>query len=331
MGKRKVKPVLPGNWLKKFHCLRNMSKNDFQILRVLKLAKSQGNKEVYLVNSTRNVKLILKGTTFITYQFGELQGLTSINLFAPAFHGCFVDKGTVYVLEEFLEDYVLVGDFGANNKLTENDILSCLAQLSVGLYQLYKNGFVHGDLHTFNVFISKSKPYKIKIFDFDLMRHVPRCTKYRRSSFNYSPEECRKLGFSHKVDIWSLGRLLLYLLKGKPNTNNWARCEKPWDKKFLSLDNVSKPLVDLVRWMKTYNQNYRPDIVDVLASPVLFDVVFNKINSIYENDTVASLQLAECLSEIRSHIERRRAGGRLRRINAVLPPWSKKAGDCFFP
>lgn len=83
---------------------------------------------------------------------------------------------------------VLFSDFIGDEEISDKIVCNCVAQVVFTLLELQsKTGFVHGDLHTSNVLISKTKlkkiDYKCKDFDisFELMGYVAQIFDFGQS------------------------------------------------------------------------------------------------------------------------------------------------------
>ncbi|KAJ8080061.1 mitogen-activated protein kinase kinase kinase [Marasmius tenuissimus] len=129
-------------------------------------------------------------------------------------------------LNTFLE-YVPGGSVGSillkHGKLSEPVTISFSAQILTGLEYLHSKGILHRDLKASNILVGMDGVCKISNF-----RQSKRTTKHRRahtamrgSSFWMAPEVLSppKNGYDCKVDIWSLGCMILEMLTG---TRPWS-------------------------------------------------------------------------------------------------------------
>ncbi|KAL0060008.1 mitogen-activated protein kinase kinase kinase [Marasmius tenuissimus] len=129
-------------------------------------------------------------------------------------------------LNTFLE-YVPGGSVGSillkHGKLSEPVTISFSAQILTGLEYLHSKGILHRDLKASNILVGMDGVCKISDF-----RQSKRTTKHRRahtamwgSSFWMAPEVLSppKNGYDCKVDIWSLGCMILEMLTG---TRPWS-------------------------------------------------------------------------------------------------------------
>lgn len=309
-------------------CYKNRSKVDFKILGSF---KQDFEKRVFRAKDKNNKEVLLKGINLMAfwYAFAELEGLEALinKPFMPAYYECFVENDYLWIIEEFLGgDFDELYTFAQNHKnIKEDDILFIVAQISVGLYQMHKRGLMHGDFHRRNVMVSKKEPYEVRIIDFDgLKNDSKKCHEGASGSDrNYSPEMCYGLGFTEKGDIWSLASLAYYLstrakpFNGHDQNQNTCFVIHSGSSYLPLLGKYSPRLRNLIDWMFTQNQNYRPDLLEVIASPVLSDIVFTRIPTLYKNGSDAALKLDALLTEIRTDIDTRRAAGQLRPVTVL--------------
>ncbi|KAH6720268.1 kinase-like domain-containing protein [Leptodontidium sp. MPI-SDFR-AT-0119] len=86
---------------------------------------------------------------------------------------------------------------------------------------MHGNGYIHGDVHSRNIFMSavKSPDPIIKLGDLGHMRPIPEnqtVLKSREQNREYrSPEGWKGYTMTTKTDIWSLGVVLAHLMAGK--------------------------------------------------------------------------------------------------------------------
>ena len=155
--------------------------------------------------------------------------------------------------------------------------------------KLHELCFSHRDLNIHNILLDRN--YNLKLGDFGstkyfLNQNGKSVLLFGRVGTPYymPPEVNKKLYDGKKVDIFSLGVMLLHLITGKQIFEVYKervhsfikkrQYEKFW--KIIELDNkeieLSPEFKDLVNSMLDYNYKNRPDIKDILNHPWLDEI-----------------------------------------------------------
>ena len=155
--------------------------------------------------------------------------------------------------------------------------------------KLHELCFSHRDLNIHNILLDRN--YNLKLGDFGstkyfLNQNGKSVLLFGRVGTPYymPPEVNKKLYDGKKVDIFSLGVMLLHLITGKQIFEVYKervhsfikkrQFEKFW--KIIELDNKeiesSPEFKDLVNSMLDYNYKNRPDIIDILNHPWLDEI-----------------------------------------------------------
>jgi len=104
------------------------------------------------------------------------------------------------------------------NKLTEPQISVIVRDTLAGLGHLHEKGIVHRDIKSDNVMISLEG--KIKITDFGYGAQLNSDQANRRSvvgtTYWMAPEVIKAEAYDCKVDIWSLGMMVMEMFEGQP-------------------------------------------------------------------------------------------------------------------
>jgi serine/threonine protein kinase len=153
------------------------------LVNILHVFKNDKNRKVMKVlNKEDNLVYLLKGFNLYTSrknaesEFGVFGKIHSP--FIPALKECFVDSNIIYGLEEFFESMTLASYIQDAKQRADEDvlfssilffrllqvILFIVSQVSLGLFELHRKGFMHTDLHGYNILVSKKKrPPEIRI------------------------------------------------------------------------------------------------------------------------------------------------------------------------
>ncbi len=148
-------------------------------------------------------------------------------------HDAWEDKGCHYLIQEYLEGESL-HELGQHQKIgTTSEVIEILLGTCRGLDQLHAQGFVHRDVTPRNVM--RLHDGTIKLIDFGLTlatesgKTVPRS---RAGTPGYmSPEQTLgNVSIDHRSDIYSVGRVLMYLLSKLPEVVAEPKRTKPVQK-----------------------------------------------------------------------------------------------------
>jgi serine/threonine protein kinase len=105
------------------------------------------------------------------------------------------------------------------NKINLNQMRKLIIQMLTSLHFLHENQFIHSDLKPENILIKDSK--YVKLIDFGNTIHLNQVELYLKefriqSLFYRSPEVVFGVKFDQKIDMWSLGVLIVELCVGIP-------------------------------------------------------------------------------------------------------------------
>ncbi|KAJ5607563.1 hypothetical protein N7537_004182 [Penicillium hordei] len=191
-----------------------------------KCLTSEDQGELQAVKKISRKSLSSDGIDF----FKELEAIAKFS--QRKYHGLFVEyfgwyenDDSVFIVMEYLQR----GDLGSCLKmpLPEIEAREITFQIAEGLQELHENGFVHRDLKPQNIFIVKPGPkWWVKIGDFGFSKRVKENSSLRSMvgtrlflapevQMIYPPrvdETSAVFRYSTKVDIWSLGVMVFYIL-----------------------------------------------------------------------------------------------------------------------
>jgi tRNA A-37 threonylcarbamoyl transferase component Bud32 len=175
------------------------------------------------INKSTNEKVAIKVLRKDILSERDLKSIRwEIDIMRTCFHPNiirFIDYfetcSTIYIVMEYapggdLHEYV-------NNKelMTEIEAKKIMKQLANGVKYLHKMGIVHRDLKPENILISNKANLEIKIMDFGLSKimSVNEKSSDGVGTVNYvAPEVLLREPYNFKVDVWSMGIILYFLL-----------------------------------------------------------------------------------------------------------------------
>ncbi|CAM39852.2 putative protein kinase [Leishmania braziliensis MHOM/BR/75/M2904] len=181
--------------------------------------------DTYLVRDASSVCFVVKRSRFLVKRSGFLEeylgmmGLCSLNVVTP--HDAWIDHESRVCI---LMDYCDAGDLGDYLKkaypLPEEEVLSIVAQLLLGLDHIHKKNRVHRDIKPENIFLLSAKAGGgrwpvAKIGDFGSAKRLSYCGARAVSRVGtplyMAPEIIAGYAYTSKADVWSMG-LVVYRL-----------------------------------------------------------------------------------------------------------------------
>ncbi|KAI0502738.1 kinase-like domain-containing protein [Xylaria bambusicola] len=114
--------------------------------------------------------------------------------------------------------------------LSYQEIQDVTRQLSGAIAYLHGKNITHRDLKPSNILVKRRNPVEVKIADFGLASERPGALGTIAGTRPYqAPEILAKGPYTNKVDVWSLGVIILKLSYGYPperidEVSDWPRC-----------------------------------------------------------------------------------------------------------
>jgi len=181
-------------------------------------------------------------------EFEIIQALNHPHLLKPiAFHG---HKGFYFLVYEFANYGSLEYQLKNGAFKDTRSILTLTIQLADALRYLHSHEIIHGDVKPSNILfvnkVAKLGDYSIAIRTIDTARklRIPLGTPGWRAPEQVDAEleeKTIKLGYQHKIDIYQLGNLLLFLLTGEKLDGEEILLHEDYLKKVL--DKVNDQLI----------------------------------------------------------------------------------------
>ncbi len=107
-----------------------------------------------------------------------------------------------------------------------NELRDVVWQLSDALAYLHERHLTHRDIKPANIVVSTRNPIHVKIVDFGLATIKEGTIKSFVGTPRYNAPELRRKSYTNKVDVWSLGIIILEFSYGLPprEEDTWHEC-----------------------------------------------------------------------------------------------------------
>jgi len=165
------------------------------------------------------VEVTKENKQMLSVETGIMKTSTHRNI--VAFYDCFlVEQKKLWVIMEYCDGGSLteVLDEFENVALTEEQIAYCCRETLQGLLYIHENNRIHRDIKSDNLLLTMAGG--IKISDFgnaaQLEQKKSRRTTIVGTPYWMAPELIRGQEYTTKVDIWSLGIMLMEMAEGEP-------------------------------------------------------------------------------------------------------------------
>ena len=134
-----------------------------------------------------------------------------------AFIDAFPDASSQWIVMEFM-DFGPLSDFVTKLAMHEMLISFVVRQILQGLLYLHCRGIIHRDIKSDNILLNRQG--NVKLTDFGYSTPVGSVESRRRSMAGtpdwMAPEILTGVGYTSKVDIWSLGIVVIEMIDGEP-------------------------------------------------------------------------------------------------------------------
>jgi len=193
----------------------------------------------------------------------------------------FEDMENIYIVLEYLSGGNL--NFFLSQQqtlLTEERIKDLILQMANGISYLHNFGIIHRDLKPENTMMTDgSEKAYIKIVDFGLSKILGINEKSNEAygTLSYAaPEVIQKSEYNNKVDVWSLGIIMFFLITGNlpfnDKNNNFGKIASEIAKKPLKFEpviwnRISNDPKDLVTRCLERDIKKRYNILEILEHP----------------------------------------------------------------
>ncbi|XP_051020315.1 sperm motility kinase 2A-like [Acomys russatus] len=180
----------------------------------------------------------------------------------------------IYLVMELVEGQQLYQHIRESGHLEEDEARGIFRQITAAVSYCHNVGIIHRDLKPDNIMLERNG--RVKIIDFGLGTQVYPGQRLSQQCGAYSfgaPELFQgRLYDGTKIDIWTLGVVLYYMVVGRVPFDTVILSElrnKVVSGKYFIPSELSKELRDLISLLLTVNPKYRPTINEVLTHPWL--------------------------------------------------------------
>lgn len=212
----------------------------------------------------------------------EVSVLASINSkYVVKYMDSFIEDNQLYLIMEHCEN----GDIHnyllnqVRIPLIESKIWKIAIEILIGLADLHKDGIIHRDIKSRNVFLTRK--YDVRIGDFGICACTSSNSMLDHKNLGtilcISPEICKGEFYSTKTDIWSLGCILYEMCTFKSPFE--AHTLQTIRFKILNhnpnpIPNIyTKELATLIDMCLTKDADNRPTAVELLANPCNLHII----------------------------------------------------------
>jgi serine/threonine protein kinase len=167
------------------------------------------------------------------------------------------------------------GDLSASKTIDEDEAVMIFKQICQGIEYLHDNGIIHRDLKPHNIFRTNSNGIMtLKIGDLGFAKILGEGETTNNlfgTIYFIAPEIIQMKNYNHKVDVWSIGIILYFLLFEKipfdsANDDKAEVASKICNKQFSLSDwrYISDPVKELIKYCLEKNPNSRYNIKQVV-------------------------------------------------------------------
>jgi len=130
----------------------------------------------------------------------------------------FQDRENLYLVMDLMRGGDLRYHIGRQRRFTEDQTKFFVCCIIVGLEYLHLNGIIHRDIKPENFLWTLQDVTKIKLIDFGMAIYMPKepILQWVGTAEFQAPEMVSQIpdGYNYKIDMWSLGCLIYFLVVG---------------------------------------------------------------------------------------------------------------------
>jgi len=195
------------------------------------------------------------------------------------YHDSFMDESDLWVVMELMDGGCLtdVLEQYESIQLTPPQIAHVCLQVAEALVEMHSHHRIHRDIKSDNILLNSKG--EVKIADFGYAAQLTQDKQRRKTvvgtPYWMAPELIKGQDYATKVDVWSLGILLMEMMEGEPPYMD----HPPLKALFLITTKGIPPLQDKDKWpddlLSFYHKclekdaNFRPEASELLQLPFL--------------------------------------------------------------
>ena len=244
VSSKKEEPEFPPKNIKAIIDEENNESIIYNDLKIIKKINSNKElcQELYLLETQEGEKILCKK---FSKKNSNLMAINERKIYSEInnpgileFKGCSETNDYILIFFEYCENGTLPDLINKRQSLTEKEVQFYMLQLIIILNNLHNNKIIHRNLKPESLFLAKNMQLKVGNFDFskELFTDEFLVDKIPASEFS-SPEIEKGEKHSFEADIWSLGKIMYYLLTKK----------KPFEKKNLIKDSQDSSLMPNIK------------------------------------------------------------------------------------
>ncbi|KAJ3272566.1 Protein kinase [Terramyces sp. JEL0728] len=129
----------------------------------------------------------------------------------------YISRGDLWVIMELMEGGTLT-DIIDHNKLLDSHIATICHETMKGLVHLHKRNIIHRDIKSDNILLDLKGNVKIGDFGYCAKLSNEKCKRATLIGTPYwmAPEVVKQKEYGAKVDVWSLGIMVIEMIEGEP-------------------------------------------------------------------------------------------------------------------
>jgi calcium-dependent protein kinase len=237
------------------------------------------NKQTQTICALKCIKKSLVSPTMSDSSYKTKEAAIMRKLDHPNIIKCYemLENSKYLMISEELNENGTLKDYFLVQSVNPSLLALITKQLLSALAYIHNKGIVHRDIKPENVFITKDRQVKLGDFGCADVLNQEKTLKGQAGTLTYMAPEIFNGSYDEKVDIWSLGVLLLFAVIGKPiilgNNKNEVIENIPLIHEYCQESNkvfmFSNGFLDFIQGLITVDPKYRLSALEALNHPWL--------------------------------------------------------------